>query len=769
MKHSMKKLPRRGNLCNRSIELIVELVEISRRNLFLNLCNHFQMKRKLLVFIFAATFLKSVFIPQFASAQNTRFWATYYGAMPMRLDGDATQGNSIATDAAANVYMAGTTDSYVNIATPGAFQDSLGNLSTSYPFFQGQSNSCGWVQNAYLVKFDASGNRLWGTYYGGPPVYAGDPAPNTYGNNVATDAAGNVYLAGITLDTGLASGGFQDTLSATGTDAVGNPLMSAFLVKFDTNGKRLWATYYGIVIFNSTTSVATDAAGNVYLSGTTSSATGIASGGFQNTLSATGTDAVGDPLTNVFLVKFDASGNRLWATYYGGPYEDYGAGVATDVAGNVYVTGSTFSPTGIASPGAFQDTYDSINIALALTNAFLVKFDGDGNRLWATYYGGAGNAGDNLGRTAATDAAGNVWMAGVTGSEFGIASGGFQDNYVNDPNYILKPTDYFLVKFDANGNRQCATYYGVGTSNSSVALDTAGNVYMAMTTLGPNTQGWGASNSMLVSGGFEDYFGNVTDNALLVKFCPCSKCINLAPDFQASDTTFCGKACINYNGLTNNIVSSQWSFPGGVPSSSIDQNPQGICYDSAGSYNVKLVVTDDRGNRDSLTFINFIKSLAPPPTPVITQHHDTLFCTTDTLYASYQWYDSTTLIPGASDTFLIVSHGGNYNVAVTAPNGCQISVGITIAHDVGINEFSINNLFSLSPNPASDQLTIHTSSHIRGTAIVSIMNVIGEIIQEEKLRWSGDMTINVKTLPAGIYFLQMKTENGIDTKRFVKE
>jgi PKD repeat protein len=303
--------------------------------------------------------------------------------------------------------------------------------------------------------------------------------------------------------------------------------------------------------------------------------------------------------------------------------------------------------------------------------------------------------------------------------------------------------------------------------NGSLALDTAGNLYMAMTTLGTN---FGISNSMLVSSGaFEDAFGLVTDNALLVKFCPCSKCSNLTLAFQASDTTFCGNACINYNGLTQNIVSSQWSFPGGTSSSSIDENPQGICYDSAGSYNVKLIVTDDRGNRDSLTFINLIKSLAPPPTPVITQHYDTLYCTTDTLYASYQWYDSTTLIPGATDTLLIVTHGGNYNVAVTAPNGCKISVGITIAHDVGINEFSINNLFSLSPNPASDQLTIHTSSHIRGTAIVSIMNVIGEIIQEEKLRWSGDMTINVKTLPAGIYFLQMKTENGIDTKRFVKE
>lgn len=122
---------------------------------------------------------------------------------------------------------------------------------------------------------------------------------------------------------------------------------------------RLWATYYGGEITEYGESVATDASGNVYLAGYTSSANGIASGGFQNTYSGSGFN------NDAFLVKFDAAGNRLWATYYGGTGEEEGYGVATDASGNVYLAGITNSSTGIAS-GGFQN-----NIGGGYADAFL--------------------------------------------------------------------------------------------------------------------------------------------------------------------------------------------------------------------------------------------------------------------------------------------------------------------------------------------------------------------------------------------------------------
>src|SRR4030095_11969305 len=89
---------------------------------------------------FAVLFLISVT----AFAQDTRIWATYYG-------GTANEaGFSVATDPSGNVYMAGITQSYNGIAS-GGFQNSFG----------------GGIVDAYLVKFNAAGNRLWATYYGG--------------------------------------------------------------------------------------------------------------------------------------------------------------------------------------------------------------------------------------------------------------------------------------------------------------------------------------------------------------------------------------------------------------------------------------------------------------------------------------------------------------------------------------------------------------------------------------------------------------------------
>ncbi len=121
------------------------------------------------------------------------------------------------------------------------------------------------------------------------------------------------------------------------------------------------------------TSCATDVMGNVYLAGSTNSTSGIASGGFQNTIGGE---------SDAFLVKFSPSGTRLWATYYGGegtdailpPYLNFGSAsnyCAIDPSGNTYLSGSTNSTSGIAS-GGFQNTYGG-GPHLLTGDAFLVK------------------------------------------------------------------------------------------------------------------------------------------------------------------------------------------------------------------------------------------------------------------------------------------------------------------------------------------------------------------------------------------------------------
>ncbi|MFZ1693497.1 MAG: SBBP repeat-containing protein, partial [Flavobacteriales bacterium] len=200
--------------------------------------------------------------------------------------------------------------------------------------------------------------RIWGTYYGG--------GASDQSEGCTVDGSGNVYMAGWTGSTGaIASGGHQNTL-ATAWDA--------FLVKFSATGTRLWGTYYGEAGFDLGESCATDASGNVYLAGSTTSTSSIASGGHQN--------ALGNPSGyDTFLVKFDAAGVRQWGTYYGGTGNESGGYCAVDGDNNVYLAGTTNSNASIASLG-HQNSFQGG------PQAFLVKFNPAGVRLWGTYYGG---------------------------------------------------------------------------------------------------------------------------------------------------------------------------------------------------------------------------------------------------------------------------------------------------------------------------------------------------------------------------------------------
>ena len=330
---------------------------------------------------------------------GSRQWATYYGASYFGSQFYDLQA-SVATDRSGNVYLAGNTSSTSDIATPGAFKDTIDG-----------------VMDAFLVKFNSAGTRLWGTYYGGS-------APDA-ALTVTADQLGNVFIAGLTFSqSGIATpGACQEVIGDTAVYA------DAFLAKFDSSGARQWGTYYGGSTDDGATAIATDQVGNIYLTGYTTSQSGIATpGAFRDTINNYGN------IYDGFLVRFNSSGVRQWGTYYGGGHDDYCASVATDGSGNAYITGPTSSPSGIASPGAYQDAIgDSIN-------AFLAKFDSSGNRLWGTYYGASGAHGASV----CTNSIGDVYLTGETGTS-GIATVGiYQDT-------LSGYADAFLAKFSGGG------------------------------------------------------------------------------------------------------------------------------------------------------------------------------------------------------------------------------------------------------------------------------------------------------------------------------
>ena len=250
---------------------------------------------------------------------------------------------------------------------------------------------------------------VWATYYGG--------SYEDVASSVSTDANGNVFVVGWTISTNFPTydpGGGAYFDGTCGTDGNCNDDGSAyygdaFILKFSNSGVRLWATYYGGSSYDYANSISTDANGNVFVVGRTYSTdfpTLNPGGGAYYQGTCGGCFAYPD----AFIIKFNNNGVRLWATYYGGSSYDYANSISTDANGNVFVVGSTSStnfPT--LNPGG--GAYYQASIAGSF-NAFILEFNNNGMRLWATYYG----SDDNQAYSISTDANGNIFVAGGTHS-----------------------------------------------------------------------------------------------------------------------------------------------------------------------------------------------------------------------------------------------------------------------------------------------------------------------------------------------------------------
>jgi hypothetical protein len=340
-----------------------------------------------------------VYINKFTS-NAIRIWGTYYGGA--QLD----YGNTISLDGSSNIYCGGLTFSGSGISTSGAHQmNRNGN------------------NDGIIAKFNPQGIRQWGTYYGG--------SVSESVHDISIDESDDLYIAGMSNsnDNISTSGAFQTTFS-------GN--QDLFLLKLTQSGSRLWCTYYGGTLEESIPRVSARS-GNIILVGKAWSDNLGSSGTHQPNRSG---------YYDGIIVKFNASGSRVWASYYGGlEYEDI-VGVAQNQNGTIFIAGSTESQTGIATTGVFQTTYGGGDV---YGDAFIASLSQSGSRLWGSYYGGSD---DDLGKGVHCDQNGNVFIIGQSSSVSGIASSGsYQETYG-----LYK--DVFFAKLNSNGQRVYGSYYG---------------------------------------------------------------------------------------------------------------------------------------------------------------------------------------------------------------------------------------------------------------------------------------------------------------------
>jgi hypothetical protein len=386
-------------------------------------------------------------------------WATYYGGS----DEDETEG--ITLDASGNVYIIGSTKSSSGIATSGSHQSTYtGNY------------------DVFVAKFNSSGALQWGTYFGG--------SADDVGVGIAADALGNLYITGFTQSTsGIAtSGAWQTALGGSASN-------DAFVAKLTNTGSLVWSTYFGGSQNENGYSIAVDAGNNPILFGYTSGSSNLATAGAHQTAFAGGG-------TDAFLAKYNSKGSLKWSTYFGGKGYDAGYGVSTDATGNIYITGVTTSPKGIATAGAYKTIVDSVN-----GNAFLSKFDSTGKNLWGTYFGGTN--GDAAYFLATNPSSGDVVLTGTTGSYSGIATNGAWQSALNGSN------NTFLADFNNKGALQWGTYYGGDGSDVAygIACDNSGNIYV--------TGGTTSSTGIATSGAFQTKLGSIYSyipDAFMAKF-----------------------------------------------------------------------------------------------------------------------------------------------------------------------------------------------------------------------------------------------------------
>ncbi len=269
-------------------------------------------------------------------ATNTLIFSTYFGGVGT----DAMNLSSGGVDAAGNIYFAGVSNSFDYPITPNAFQTENGGSD-----------------DAVVTKINAAGNTvLYSTFLGGNLVDAADA--------LAVDPGGNAYVTGFTRSANYPTkNAFQSELK--------DP--DAFVTKLNPSGSELvFSTFLGGLNLERGSGIATDAAGNCYVTGRSNS------GDFPAKRSLRPPRGVDD----AFISRFNRDGALLFSTLFGGGANDYGFGITADNNNNAYVTGRA-TRNFLVTPGAFQTALGgNADAFLAKINTSVRKvksdFDGDG-------------------------------------------------------------------------------------------------------------------------------------------------------------------------------------------------------------------------------------------------------------------------------------------------------------------------------------------------------------------------------------------------------
>jgi hypothetical protein len=628
------------------------------------------------------------------------------------------EGRAVATDLSGNVVSVGT---YSNQAV-------IGSDTLKGDFRQGNAD-------VMIIKSDSLGTAFWAR------TITGTNVENV--RAVATDASGNIYVAG----------GFQGTIKAGNVSLTSNGSTDGFVVKYSTAG----VVQYAIKIGGTGSEVINDIkvdASNLYFAGgfsnsltfgsTISSAgesdvmvgsmnlsTGAANwvvsqGGYSfdmanalaidnNFLYTTGYfcnnrdisgpyNLASSGIFNMFVGKHNLSnGSMVWGRTLSGTGSEYGNGIALDASGNVVVSG-TFN-LHIDAPGA--RVVSRMIPTRGAEDIFVTKFTAAGVYQWVYSMGGTGS--DNFGKLSTYNASNNV-----------VGSGFFQNNAFFR-GYSLNSTglgDMFVYSADMNGNtnwiNRSSSTGSFAKSGSDVAVSTSGAVYVTGTTAGTTTLGTTSVSALgqtdmfltkLLTGSAGMTGGPQMRDALTSRILPTTDMPEISSfqvDWLTNDLT-----------LGNKEVTVRWFASQEVANSKfiIEQSTDGINWST-----IRTVNTNG----------------------------------SDKAYAA------------SFDRAMLANAEVMVRVRLQTTNGIFSNAPAHLVNNVRSNNELLINVY---PNPANDVITLQSSSSMNGV-FVEVTSVDGKVVRRVEFNsLANAVDLNVSDLSNGIYLLNIHSNNSVTTKK----
>ena len=492
------------------------------------------------------------FVAKINATGSALVYSTYLGGAGV----DSALG--IAVDSAGNAYVAGFTQSPDFPTTASAFQ----------PTFHGS-------QDATLTKLNATGSALlYSTFFGG--------SKKEQALRVVLDGSANAYITGFTLSTNFpTTSGVLQTTYGGGTSR-GDAYVAKLNPAASGAASLIWSTYLGGSTEDSAAAMALDAIGNVVVTGGTNSLNfPITSGVLQTSIAGAG---------DAFVSKLNSNGTALiYSTYLGGTVGDEGFGVALDSANNAYVTGGTDSTNFPATVGALQTTYGGNNAPINCNfsffthcgDGFVAKLNSTATALsYATYLGGNGADFTNA---IEIDAAGDAYVTGGTDSTNFPTVNALQTSF-------LGVTDVIVSELNPSGSALLfSTYLGgrSGDGGSSLALDSAGNIFVI---------GYTESPDFPLQNPIQGTYGGGKDDGFIAKIGPQSGGVTLSKtslifNTQTVATTSGPKATILTNTSATTLTISSIVISGANPGDFAQTNTCGSSLPAGGSCQINVTFT----------------------------------------------------------------------------------------------------------------------------------------------------------------------------------